>query len=62
MVDRHYSLNLEPWSARTLFVHEHADLAQKYRKLLSLGCARRKKILFSCPDALISKLRKVIGS
>jgi hypothetical protein len=31
MVDRHYSLNLKPWSARTLYVHViHADLAQKY--------------------------------
>jgi hypothetical protein len=30
MVDRHYSLNLKPWSARTLHVYAHADLAQKY--------------------------------
>ena len=30
MVDRHYSLNLKPWSARTLFVCAHADLAQTY--------------------------------
>jgi hypothetical protein len=30
MVDRHYSLNLKPWSARTLYVYAHADLAQKY--------------------------------
>jgi hypothetical protein len=41
MVDRHYSLNLKPWSARTLYVYAHADLAQKY----SVGC--RKKIIFS---------------
>jgi hypothetical protein len=27
MVDRHYSLN---WSARTLYVYAHADLAQEY--------------------------------
>jgi hypothetical protein len=30
MVDRHYFLNLKPWSARTLYVYEHAYLAQKY--------------------------------
>jgi hypothetical protein len=30
MVGRHYSLNLKPWSARTLYVYAHADLAQKY--------------------------------
>jgi hypothetical protein len=30
MVDRHYSLNLKPWSARTLCVYAHADLAQTY--------------------------------
>jgi hypothetical protein len=30
MVDRHYSLNLKPWSARTLYVYAHTDLAQKY--------------------------------
>jgi hypothetical protein len=30
MVDRYYSLNLKPWSARTLYVYAHADLAQKY--------------------------------
>jgi hypothetical protein len=32
MVDRHYTLNLnlKPWSARTLYVYPHADLAQKY--------------------------------
>jgi hypothetical protein len=29
MVDRHYSLNLKPWSARTQYVYAHADLAQK---------------------------------
>jgi hypothetical protein len=30
--DRYYSLNLRPWSARTLYmyVYTHADLAQKY--------------------------------
>jgi hypothetical protein len=30
MVDRHYSLNLKPWSARTIYVYAHADLAQKH--------------------------------
>jgi hypothetical protein len=30
LVDRHYSLKLKPWSARTLYVYAHADLAQKY--------------------------------
>jgi hypothetical protein len=30
MVDRHYSLNLKPWSATTLYVYAHADLAKKY--------------------------------
>jgi hypothetical protein len=30
MVDRHYFLNLKPWSARALYIYEHADLAQKY--------------------------------
>jgi hypothetical protein len=30
MVDRHYSMNLKPWLAITLYVYAHADLAQKY--------------------------------
>jgi hypothetical protein len=30
MVDRYYSLNVKPWSARTLYVYAHADLAQEY--------------------------------
>jgi hypothetical protein len=30
MIDRHYSIFLEPWSARTLYVYAHVDLAQKY--------------------------------
>jgi hypothetical protein len=30
MVYRHYSFNLKPWSARTLYFYVHADLAQKY--------------------------------
>jgi hypothetical protein len=34
MVDRHYSLNLKPWSARTVYVYAHADLAQKYSVVL----------------------------
>jgi hypothetical protein len=30
MVDRDYLLNLKPWSARALYIYEHANLAQKY--------------------------------
>jgi hypothetical protein len=30
MVHRHYSLNLKPYPARTLYVYAHTDLAQKY--------------------------------
>jgi hypothetical protein len=52
MVDRHYSLNLKPWLARTLYVYAHAYLAQKYsvglQEILSPGCAPRNKIIFSC--------------
>jgi hypothetical protein len=51
MVDRHYSLNLKPWSARTLYVYAHADLAQKY-SVLSPGFAPRKKII--SPDHVVS--------
>jgi hypothetical protein len=36
IVDRHYSLNLKPWSARTLYVYAHADLAQKYSVALEV--------------------------
>ena len=57
MVDRHYSLNLKPCSARTLYVF--AQYMQIYcssllvcRKFFSPGCAPRKKILFSCPAVL----------
>jgi hypothetical protein len=53
MVDRHYFLNLKPWSARTLYVYAHADLAQKYfvglQEIFVSRCAPRKKILFSYP-------------
>jgi hypothetical protein len=38
IVDRHYSLNLKPWSARTLYVYAHADLAQKYSVALQEIC------------------------
>jgi hypothetical protein len=39
IVDRHYSLNLKPWSARTLlYVYAHADLAQKYSVALHEIC------------------------
>jgi hypothetical protein len=41
MVDRHYSLNLKPWSARTLYVYAHADLAQKYSVGLQEICVSR---------------------
>jgi hypothetical protein len=50
VVDRHYSLDLKPWSARTPYVYAHADLAQKYSVGLQeifiseTGCAPRKKI------------------
>jgi hypothetical protein len=37
MVDRHFSLNLKPWSARTPYVYTHADLAQKYSIGLQWG-------------------------
>jgi hypothetical protein len=44
MYDRH-SLNLKPWSDRTLYVYAQADLVQKYslvcRKFLSPGSAPR---------------------
>jgi hypothetical protein len=58
MVDKHYSLNLKPWSARTLYVYAHADLAQKYSvglqeifvsRLCSKEGRKRKESLFSCP-------------
>jgi hypothetical protein len=51
MVDGHYFLNLKPWSAKTLYVYAHADLAQKYsvglQEIFVSRCAPRKKILFS---------------
>jgi hypothetical protein len=53
MVDRHYSLNLKPWSARTLYVYAHADLAQKYsfglQEIFVSSLSPRKRILFSYP-------------
>jgi hypothetical protein len=33
MVDRHYSLNLKPWSARTLYVYAHADFSTTILRL-----------------------------
>ena len=38
IVDRHYSLILKPWSARTLYFYAHADLAQKYSVALQEIC------------------------
>jgi hypothetical protein len=56
MVDRHYFLNLKPWSARTLYVYARADVAQKYsvglQEFFVSRCAAKKKIIFSCPDSL----------
>jgi hypothetical protein len=52
MVDRHYSLNLKPSLAGTLYIYAHADLAQKYsidlQEIFVSGYAPRKKIIFSC--------------
>jgi hypothetical protein len=51
-VDRHYSLNLKPWSAGTLYVYaqiQHKNTLLVCRRCLSPGCAPRKKIIFSCP-------------
>ena len=52
MVDRHYSLNLKPSLAGTLYVYAHPDLAQKYsiglQEMFVSGYAPRKKIIFSC--------------
>ena len=52
-VDRHYSLNLKPWSARTLYmyVYAHADLAQKYSVglqgiLVSRLCSQEENSFF----------------
>jgi hypothetical protein len=41
MVDRHYSLNFKPWSARTLYVYAQADLAQQY--FVAPGCQKRDR-------------------
>jgi hypothetical protein len=51
MVDRHYSLNLKPWSARTLYVYAHADLAQKYsvglqEMFVSMLCSLEENYFF----------------
>jgi hypothetical protein len=53
MVDRHYSLNLKPWLARTLYVYAHADLAQKYSNTNKGNFCLQvvlPGILFSCPE------------
>ena len=44
MVDRHYSLNLKPWSATTLYVY--ADSAQKY----SVGLQAETYFPLPCGD------------
>jgi hypothetical protein len=53
MVDRHYSLNLKPWSARTLYVYAHADLAQKYsvglQEIFVSRLCFQEENYFSCP-------------
>jgi hypothetical protein len=51
MVDRHYSLNLKPWSASTLYVYAHADLAQNYSVglqeiFISMLCSQEEKSFF----------------
>ena len=59
MVDRLYSLNLKPWSARTLYVYAHADLAQKlsvglHEILVSRLCSQEENYFFlSCPGAVL---------
>jgi hypothetical protein len=64
MVNRHYSLNLKPWSARTLYVYAHADLAQNTplvcRKFLPPGCAPRKKIISSRPVRLYDHVLAIV--
>jgi hypothetical protein len=53
MVDRHYSLNLKPWSARTPYVYAHADLAQKYsvglQEIFVSRLCSQEENYFSCP-------------
>jgi hypothetical protein len=54
MVDSHYSLNLKPWSARTLYVYAHADLTQKYsiglqEIFVSMQFVLPGRKYFSCP-------------
>jgi hypothetical protein len=51
MVDRHYSLNFKPWSARTLYVYAQADLAQQYSIGLQEICGSR-----------LSKTRSAFGN
>jgi hypothetical protein len=54
MVDRHYFLNLKPWSARTLYVYAHADLAQKYsvgqQGIFVSRLFSQEENSFFCPD------------
>jgi hypothetical protein len=61
MVDRHYSLNLKPWSARTLHVYAHADLAQKYsvglQEIFVSRLCSQEEIYFSCPDSETAYLK-----
>jgi hypothetical protein len=62
MVDRHYFLNLKPWSARALYIYEHADLAQKYSVglqeiFVSRLCSHEENSFFlPCRTHLVDKL------
>jgi hypothetical protein len=58
MVDRHYFLNLKPWSARTLYVYAHALFSTKILRwsagnfCLQVVLPERKfffPALYSCP-------------
>jgi hypothetical protein len=59
MVDRHYSLNLKPWSARTLYVYAHADLATKYsvglQEIFVSRLCSQEENYFSLPCLIFSK-------
>jgi hypothetical protein len=52
MVDRHYSLNLKPWSATTLYVY--ADSAQKY----SVGLQAENSFSLPCGDHDRTSIRR----
>jgi hypothetical protein len=62
MVDRHYSLNLKPWSARTLYVYAHADLATKYsvglQEIFVSRLCSQEENYFSLPCLIKIKILK----